>query len=461
MTSRQNLRSHHICSVFSALGLMFCASCVKPTINFGTSFVSNNNTNIVVVDTFSVKMSTVFVDSVPSAGTGSILVGRFKDNYFGVITAKSYFQVSPPRGIASLVIDPNAVYDSLVLITRVNKTFYGDTSIPQRFVVSQLSTTIQYPGTQTTFFSNDSIPYDMTPLGYADALILPLKSSTSQLNNDSLKIKLPDAQGQDIFNRMLVKDPSVINANSFLAYFRGFAMYPADNSAGGLYGFRDTAFMRLYYHSPGVVPQLKFADFSLYQKSYQFNHITADRTGTPLQALSNMKPPVVGISPEISSDSTGHAAYLQGITGMQVKLRFPSLWKLAQLPNYVSILKAELFVRPIGGTYSPELAMPPRVGIYTTDEKNFLGLPLIAGGQQFGNLNVDYIYGNNTVYTYDLTNYLKNQILGGPLINETNGLMLSVPNPDYNTNFNRTVLGDGSNSINNQILLKIYYASFY
>jgi len=450
MTRNRPLWQTSILFLLSGWVILSLPNCRKPDINFGTTFTNNNTTNVVAVDTFSVAMSTVLLDSFPTAGKGSLLIGRYRDPYFGIITSQTYLQVSPPINLPT--ISNLAVYDSLSLILRINKGYYGDTTQVQRYVVSQLQTVITLPGTQTTFYNISKFPYDPNPMGYSDAQINPTAFYTSQKLNDSLKIKLPDSQGQELFNLMYNQSDTVRNLNTFLGYFKGFSIYPDPTSMGAIYGFRDTVIMRLYYHTPGLLYTPAFIDFTLNNKPYQFNQIYFDRTGTPTA-------PVDSLNPEIPSTATNNAGYIQTATGLMVKLRFPTITNLLQYPDYLTVLKAELTLRPTVGSYSPTFSLPPQISIAKTDAANDIGVLLPVGT---GNLIVDYLYGTNTAYTYDITNFIQSQILLGNEYNSQNGLMLIYPAPAGYTSFNRAVIGDQFNPNNsNKVNLKIYYASYY
>jgi len=133
------------------------------------------------------------------------------------------------------------------------------------------------------------------------------------------------------------------------------------------------------------------------------------------------------------------------------------------LPDYVSILKAQLIIKPIAGSYSQNISLPPQLGIYQTNQNNLYGQPVtsVTGGAQYGSLVTDYLYAANTEYTYDVTNYIKQQILLGPDLNQRNGVMLGAPSPASKTMFNRAVIGSRLNQNNNQTTLKIYYISYH
>ena len=83
-------------------------------------------------------------------------------------------------------------------------------------------------------------------------------------------------------------------------------------------------------------------------QSTQFNQITADRTGTPTAPLTRA-------NPELPSTSSGNQAFLQPITSLYTKLLFPTISNLLGYPDYLAVMKAELIIKPVQGTYSPDL----------------------------------------------------------------------------------------------------------
>ncbi|PWT74841.1 MAG: hypothetical protein C5B59_10360 [Bacteroidetes bacterium] len=455
MRSKWPLRQSSIWIFFPVLVIIIVTGCQKPSINFGTTFSNNNPTNVVAVDTFRVDMSTVQVDSFPTAGTGSILLGRYKDPFFGTVSSRTILEVAPPINLPT--ISNLAIYDSLSLILRMNKSFYGDTTQVQRYVVSQLTQRIQLPGVQTTWYNNSVTPFDPNPLGYSDVQIHPRSFYTSQKLNDTLKIKLPDNMGKELFTLLFNQSDTVKTANTFLGYFKGFSIYPDNNTMGAIYGFRDTVIMRLYYHQPGLVYTTQFIDFKLNNRANQFNQITYDRTGTPTAPLTPSGPS--GVPTEVSSTLTGNATYVQGNTGLMTKIKFPTITDMLLYPDYLSVLKAELTLKPTAGSYSPVYMLPPQLALSLTDPSNTVGPQLPYG---FGNLIVDYAYGASTMYTYDITAYIKTQIKLGAENNQKNGIMITMPAPASDTTFNRVVLGDQFNKNNtSRISLKIYYSSFF
>jgi hypothetical protein len=450
MTRKCILRHRLASYLLPVLALLGVISCTKPTINFGTDIGSDNSTDVKSVDTFGVKVSTVFLDSFPTSGSGTMLLGQYKDPYFGNIGSRSFLEITYPGTLPTLT--NLSVYDSIELIMETNKTFYGDTSKIQRYQVSQLSGVLNYPGTQTAFYNINSIPFDPTVLGSVDVRINPTAGFTSQKAGDSVKVRLPDTMGKRFFNLLYNQSDTVKNAATFRGFFKGLVIYPDSTMPGAIFGFKDSIFLRLYYHDPGIVMQPKFVDFPFTNKSNQFNNIYADRTGTPVESIGRQHP-------EIPSTASGNASYLQPSTGIYVKLLFPNINTLLQYPDYLSVMRAELKINPVEGSFSPLFDLPPQVNLSTTTEANTLGSVLNAGA---GDLTIDYGFGTNTAYTYDITGYIQQQMLQGSENLAKNGLLLTIPSNAYNTSFNRVVVGDQQNALKiNQISLTIYYASYY
>ena len=450
MTRNRQFRQSSILFLLPVMMIIFIAGCQKPSINFGTTFANNNTTNVVAIDTFSVAMSTVLTDSFATAATGTGLLGRYKDPYFGTVSSRTYFQMSAPSPLPT--ISNLATFDSISLILLLNKSFYGDTTQVQRYIVSQLTSVIQLPDRQFTFYNNSKVPYDPVPLGSADVQIDPLKGVTSQRINDTIKIRLSDDLGKQLYRMLYDQSDTLRNFNTFLGFFKGLTIYPDDASSGAIFGFKDSVKMRVYYHEPGIVYTNLYTDFNLNNKAVQFNQISYDRSGSP-------SVPIDSLNPEVPTTATGNVGFIQSSTGLSVKLRFPTISALLQYPDYLSILKAELTIKPVEGSYSPTFALPPQLQLSLTDQGNLIGAQLPVGT---GALIVDYLSGANTSYAYDITPYIKQAILGGVENNLNKGLMISVPAPANNTTFNRTVIGDQFNSKNiNKVNLKIYYASFY
>jgi len=157
-------------------------------------------------------------------------------------------------------------------------------------------------------------------------------------------------------------------------------------------------------------------------------------------------------------------AFTQPSTGAMIKIRFPSIQNLLNLPNYVKLLRAQLIVRPVANTYNTFYYLTPKLRLTTTTVANQMGTDLsintgTTSTVQNGGLTVDYLGGNSS-YVYDVTSYL-NALLNNPVsAYQQDGLLLTPPSNAYETQFTRTIIGDKYNSAQqNQIELDVYYVS--
>src|SRR5688572_14999594 len=93
-----------------SIGWLFSCKESESTIGFPEL---DNKIQTVMIDTFTVRTSTVLLDSITTSGTNRILVGSYQDPVLGFISAASYFQIAPKLPLS---IEINAVYDSAALL---------------------------------------------------------------------------------------------------------------------------------------------------------------------------------------------------------------------------------------------------------------------------------------------------------------------------------------------------------
>lgn len=423
----------------SVLSLMvFFAGCTKPDITFGESYLDNSFTNVVSVDTATPVVSTVFVDSFVTSATGRAVAGTYTDPLFGNVTAQSYFQVAPP---SFSDIYTTALYDSIELVLKPDKSFYGDTTVPLTLTVNQLTQRMAYAENKTSFFNLNSFPADQNSLGTKTVTIRPSVT-------DTIAIRLKDEIGLELLSKFKTAQGDITTSDKFIEYFKGIRV----SASGYMLGFSDSVIMRLHYRQPGVFQQNKVIDFTLSNNGYQFNQISVDRTSTPLSGLNSTKK-------EIFSGATNNSGFLQSVTGSVIKISFPYIRNFLLINQFVKVVRAELIVKPIKGSFSGYYPLPPQLRLSQTTLSNDFGTDINYSGTtspttQYGNLNIDLLYGANTEYTYDLTDYIVAQMAVTGY--NANGLLLSPPPQAFTSNFNRLVIGDKNNP-NGNIQLKLYY----
>ncbi len=474
MTNNNYLKKERLFLLFSILAFVYLVGCQKqPEIVFGNTYVGDNNgANIVVVDTTTVNMSTIFVDSTATAGTGYLQVGQVKDPYFGTINSRAYWQVSPPSGASIGVYD---IYDSvgLILLFKKSNPFYGDTTHAQTLVVSQVDSLYQLDThiRQNGWSSNNVLPVDPNPLGQTSVIIAPNIPFSSQGIQDTVKIPINDNLGRQLFTMIYNNSDTISKPDKWVQWFHGLCLSwlpdpNQPNQTGAIYGFQDSAVLRIYYTKAGVYGTPAYLDFGITNKSYQFNHITADRGATPLKYLNKPAGGAAGSipvpPPTTISDSLAHAGYVQTSTGLNVKLTFPTLNAIAQRPDFLSVLRAQLTIRPDLNSFNTDWKIPPQLAVYSTDQNNLpLGAIPGAAGAQTGNLVIDYLNLPNMFYTYDVTAFIKPLVTSIDPTAAQDGIIITVPSPNSTNSFARAVLADRTYPVNQRITLTVYYISLF
>ncbi|MBX3257378.1 MAG: DUF4270 family protein [Chitinophagaceae bacterium] len=433
--------------IYAVITLVLPAGCKKADIQFGDQFVDGNYTNIVLIDTISPVISTVFRDSTVTSETGKLLLGSYQDPLFGHISASSFFVMSNPSATPDFHI--SAAFDSIVLRMVGDSTFYGDTTVSQQLQVQQLNEVIYFPEGQTSLYDRSDFSVSNAVLGSTGIFLQPSRK-------DTVTIRLNDAKGLEIWDLIKDKALEVSTATDFEQYFKGLKISPQNPGANAaVYGFSDTVTMRLYYHESNPDVLQKFIDFTLTSRNKQFNQIKYNRTGTALDVP-------IPEDKEIAAALLNNAAYIQPLTGAIMKVRFPNIREtILQRPDYLQLMSAELILPPAGGSYSYNYMLPPQLQGYSTDINNTLGGALDINGSvnsssaQTGDLIIDWLYGENTYYRYNVTGFIYTQLAISGANN--NGLLFLPPSPAYNTAFNRVAFGNNQSA--KPVSLKIYYIS--
>lgn len=392
-----------------------------------------------LLDTVGIQMRTVQPDSIATSNTGVAFAGGYTDVFFGKITTGTYFRVAMPAG---RTVEDKAIYDSIELVMRPNGYAYGDTTLPQTLQVYQLAQPLVLPEDYYALFSHQQFPLNGAPLATHQVSIRPTAG-------ELLHLRLNDAKGLELFNLLKNKASEVSTDDLFREYFKGLHIKGINNTA--VFGFtaKDSSlYIRLHYHVSTHELEEKYFDFPMTAPELQYNAVQYDRSGTPLAGLQ----PGAGIT----SAAAENRAFLQPLTGAVVRMDFYSLPSLQELGKYGRIMRAELVLRPVNGTYGNEAPLPPRLVLSPADNKHYVvpGDTLTAAeGTQYGNLVTDKLYPENTRYIYDVTDYCKAMMASDSYTYR--GLLLT-PGGDYASLFNRLVLGDGQN-VQHRAQLKIYY----
>jgi hypothetical protein len=389
-------------AIFVTTGI---ASCTRDTIEFGT-VPDNNFTHLAYIDTVGIKFSTVLIDSFVTGSATSFLLGKYKDPYLGIIKATPFFQLTKPAETPD--IPSFAVYDSITLIFKPDKYYYGDTSRQQTIYVNELNEPIVL-GDANNIYNTTSFAIKPVPLGSKTLRIRPSV-------DDSVAIRLNDSKGMELFTKLKDKSSDITSDENFKNYFQGISLTTAVNDTTAVFGLKgdsdSSIIIRVSYHTNIPYDESHHIDFPLSVGAYSFNQLLTDRTGTGIVSAGNTS----GIT-EIPVSQTGGYAYSQPGTGVNLKMTFPSLKNILLTENYVKLLKAELIIRPTYLSFDKnKYKLPDPLHLAYTDGTNIVGSQMAdssGSNVMYASPVTDDIYGENNYYRFNITAYIS-QLLEMP-----------------------------------------------
>jgi hypothetical protein len=433
----------------SAISIFWFSSCNKVNVTFDNSNQAGDP-SVTYYNDFKVSLQTLQIDSFITSGKNTFCIGYHMDPYCGSIYAGSYAQVNPPSGnpIYSQVANygKSVTFDSLELILTTNGTYYGDTTKPVVINVYPVTQLMQnYAIANTTFYNTSNFSRKYESIGKTKMVFYP---NSKQL----LKIRLADTLGVNWLNQLKTNAPPISNVATFINSFKGIYIDADSTASNTLYGFKsanDSSMVRLYYHLNGLYSTPDSIDF-LMNRANQFSHIQSNNTGTPLAQFT----PGLG-NQVINSSSLNNKAYLNSSMGKYITISMPNILTLKATYPYVKILSAQLVVPPVSGSFPYPDLLPPALNIYAINAYNqIIGtITTVSNSSQSGNLFIDYLYGQNTMYTYDVTNYVSSLLAQG--YSSTTSILLSPSTQLGDESFSRLIVNDQT-FLNNGIQLRLY-----
>lgn len=406
----------------------------------GDEFIETK-TNLMLIDTFSVSLSTVILDTVGSNGTGSLFVGNYRDESFGYISSQSYLQIGVPDSYEFL---DDEKYDSLSLIIKYNNYSYGDTTKSQKISVYQLTENIEY--------TYDEIITNRTSLGFNSNSIGSLQYTPKPNGlTDSLSIRISDNIGEDLFTKLKEDSQIITDSEVFIKYFHGLLLKAEDTNESSIIGFEanaDDVRLVLYTSREVLTTENKFYEFGLNDITKQFNNVSHNFSSTQLNNLVEQQG-------ELSNTETSGLSFLQGGIGLTIKINFPSLSDIL-LFEKGTIMEAKLSIHPLINSYS-KFSLPSELFIYKANNQNSINDELLTeqGYVASSTLNIDELYEEETTYEFDVTDYI-NEGITNSYINPDNGLLMSLSSDYLQKSFTRLIV-DAQNKKTN---LKIYYLTY-
>ncbi len=181
----------------------------------------NSNIRTVIIDTCTIKMTTVPVDSIVTSGLNTIMFGSYSDTTIGKTVSTAYLSYSLPGAISLPVSE--LVFDSLEMVIALNGNWLGDTTKIHTFNIYRLSEVTELPD-DGDFYSTWSLPYYNTAL---TSFSLRPEPNVPE----AVSVRLPDNIGADLLQKIIDADEEVLGTEArFLEYFKGFAITAGDDN---------------------------------------------------------------------------------------------------------------------------------------------------------------------------------------------------------------------------------------
>jgi len=374
-------------------------SCVKQTIQFGSQ-PENDYTRLIRIDSVEPVMSTILLDSFTTQNPSVFYWGNLRDPYLGLIRSRSYFKMDKPVTLPEIPV--TAVYDSICLLVRLNGYHAGDTTRNITLQLDELDEELQFPYA-SNMYNTTHFPVNPVSWGSKTVRIRPSV-------DDSLLIRLDDARGLDLYNKLFNGALEITSTENFQQYIKGFSMASAVSDESVIYGILGASgsiSLRLYYHHTIPYPESKTVEFLSINDEYAFNQLLADRSGTFLANPGNSSNGLI----ELKTPATGNICFQQTNMGLYPKITFPSLRNILQRDEVLRLLKAELYLRPVSGTFDDHLfPLPDSLLLVQTDGSNISGSTVYDSSGtniQYASPVIDRVYGVNSYYRFELTNYIK------------------------------------------------------
>ena len=412
--------------------------------SLGHTLVDSSFYNV-YVDTCTVDISTVLEDSIMTQGDSICQVGHCQDDTWGKVSASYYAEYSA----TTLTPDENYSYtlDSLVLIMRHSGHYWGDTLTSPLIHIYRLEEPIE--------LSDDEGLYNHTRLATETS---PICSFTYRPRPGEAKvqeIRLPDEWGQQLLDDLVNQEEYLESQEDFKREFPGLAFMP-DETGQCISGFliNDSSMcLTLRYHEVSTERTEKEISFSV-NVDNAYTGIRHDCTDSPLSDIRS------GIENLVHSTSLEHRAYLQDLTGYYNQLEFPYLNELQDAGQIVSIESATLYLYPLADSYNRTNQLPDDIRLYITDENNVLE-DYVYGSDgvtvQTGNLTIDEAFGRETYYSFDLTEFIRNNF--GTWGMKRQKLLMNMNSEDAATTFNQVIFTNDPNAERQchlEILFKTY-----
>jgi len=369
--------------LFLTMSIVFFTACQTENTTLGSDIINQDALlETVFTDTLSIEATIEKrppIDLLQAQVQGTFLFGKLDDPVFGKSRASIYTQISP--GVNNLTFDSLPVLDSIILSIAYpsSSIIYGDNDADQELKVYEID--VLDPVNRQDSYTT-ATQYDLKG---------EIGSKTFRFPNDGestevLNIRLDNDFGAKLINKSLQPEDSVyFSIARFLEFFNGIALIPSENnSAISFFNLKSAStkltiyYKAIYQPNPseevykygGRSKTFDLRDFTVGQTNTlgtSVNFFEHDYAGSPIEPILNNAEPL---------SDTG---YLQGMAGVQMRLKLPTLHNLGNIIVNSAFLEVISPVSEADSIFVPAPSMEIRLD------------PLDVANNQINNLNyVDY-----------------------------------------------------------------------
>ena len=158
--------------VFLLLFIALFTSCQTDNLDgdfvVGSDYLSINN-KVLLIDTLTVNVSTINFDSLVTSNQSRILIGNYTDPILGKVKSESYFELTPDTyNLGKFQFRYQTInykFDSIAVILKYDRYYYGDTTKAQTINIHQLTQKVKPNADDSNFYNNSSLSYNSNSIG--------------------------------------------------------------------------------------------------------------------------------------------------------------------------------------------------------------------------------------------------------------------------------------------------------
>lgn len=424
--------------VWALAGFLALGACEEKG-EFGV--VEDTLFELFLIDTLSLEMSTIHIDSLITQGGPQLLLGQYEDPFLGTFNTSSFFTMS--LGLNSLIMEDEDIFDSLSLVIypHYNRYGHGGSQVIDLYQITQ-----DYEPEDDFFYQFDSLLRTRGPIAS-----FTLRDEDDV--EDSISIRINSRLGQQIQRQALDRGDALNFEDEFQDFLKGFTFASNDPEANALNSipFAEGNVVLKFYYSIRDEDGLTnwVYEFPLGVTGQQFNRIRSMDDSSLIGRIAAAR--------ELPISETGGLAFAQGGSALVTRIRIPYLDKLTEALENSVINTATLEIIPLKNSYNNDIPLPTELAVHYADKftnVNEVVLRLDDTNSAAGDLIPDDEFELETRYEIDVRNFITRWMESGGINDES--LIVSIPPGTVQSSLERVVI-DGSRF---KTRLKIFISNF-